>query len=60
MHRAAQLVTRGVSTTTRHALARALEHAELVKDKDFGFEIVGNVYENSELYWLIEEMEHEN
>ena len=37
-----------------------LSFAELVKDKDFGFEIVGNVYENSELYWLIEEMEHEN
>ena len=36
-----------------------LSFAELVKDKDFGFEIVGNVYENSELYWLIEEMEHE-
>ena len=37
-----------------------LSFDELVKDKDFGFEIVGNVYENSELYWLIEEMEHEN
>lgn len=37
-----------------------LSFAELVKDKDFRFEIVGNVYENSELYWLIEEMEHEN
>ena len=37
-----------------------LSFAELVKDKDFGFEIVGNVYEHSELYWLIEEMEHEN
>ena len=37
-----------------------LSFAELVKDKDFGFEIVGNVYENPELYWLIEEMEHEN
>ena len=37
-----------------------LSFAELVKEKDFGFEIVGNVYENSELYWLIEEMEHEN
>lgn len=36
-----------------------LSFAELVKDKDFGFEIVGNVYENSELYWLIEEMEYE-
>lgn len=36
-----------------------LSFAELVKDKDFGFEIVGNVYENPELYWLIEEMEHE-
>lgn len=33
MHRAAQLVARGVSTTTRHALARALEHAELVKGR---------------------------
>ena len=37
-----------------------LSFAELVKDKDFGFEIVDIVYENSELYWLIEEMEHEN
>ena len=36
-----------------------LSFAELVKDKDFGFEIIGNVYENPELYWLIEEMEHE-
>ncbi|VQW51908.1 phage protein [Streptococcus pneumoniae] len=26
-----------------------LSFAELVKDKDFGFEIVGNVYENPEL-----------
>lgn len=41
MHRAAQLVTRGVSTTTRHALARALEHAELVKDKRHGVEMLG-------------------
>lgn len=26
-----------------------LSFAELVKDKDFGFEIIGNVYENQEL-----------
>ena len=37
-----------------------LNFKDFIKSEDFEFEIVGNVYENSELYWLIEEMEHEN